>query len=199
MGHLFRVLWILPESINPILCSLSKDMFHIPSLWEQCLEIYTRVHARNTESSREGVTLLPCAGHHWRHKHRDTPRTFNSSGLKNCNGQQGGCSLVSGWLFLVLPSWHKKCYSYPPQKARVLFLQQLSVAGSLRLYGALTRLGIQMPPAHPGLCTQVCPLPKNIMPKRDIFLRRTGIPRTHGWQYQPCILDGDISASFRWK
>ena len=67
------------------------------------------------------------------------------------------------------------------------------------VWHAYERLGIQIPPAHPGLCTQMWPLPKNIMPIREIFPRRTGIPRTPGWQYQPCTLDGDISASFHKK
>ena len=65
------------------------------------------------------------------------------------------------------------------------------------VWRAYERLGKQIPPAHPGLCTQMCPLPKNIMPNRDIFPTRTGIPRTPGWKYQPCTLDGDISASFQ--
>ena len=60
----------------------------------------------------------------------------------------------------------------------------------------LREAGYTNAPAHSGLCTQVCPLPKNIVPNGDIFARRTGILRTHGWQYQPCTLDKDISASF---
>ena len=42
----------------------------------------------------------------------------------------------------------KKWYSYPPQKARVLFLQQLSVAGTLHLYGALTTGWVYKCPQH---------------------------------------------------
>ena len=44
------------------------------------------------------------------------------------------------------------------------------------------RLGIPMPTAHPGICTQVCPLPKNVMSNSGIFPKSTGIPRTHDWQ-----------------
>ena len=97
-----------PHSVYII---LSRTCFIFLVCGRRCLEIYTRVHARNTKSSREEVTLVPCAGYHWRHKHWDAPRTCFSSGLKTCYGQQGGCSLASGWLFLVLPSWRKKCYS----------------------------------------------------------------------------------------
>ena len=44
------------------------------------------------------------------------------------------------------------------------------------------RLGIPMPTAHPGICTQECPLPKNVMSNSGIFPKSTGIPRTHDWQ-----------------
>ena len=144
--------------------------------------------------------------------------------LKNCYGQQGGCSLVHGWSFLVLPSWHvihihhrkPEPYSYNSSQSldRCIciaclreagytkwFLQQLSVTGSLHLYSVLTRGWVYKmnAPAHLGLFTQLCPLPKNITPKGDIFQRCTGIPRMHGWQYRPSTLDGDISASFHGK
>ena len=200
VGHLFRVLWILPKSINLFCVVSARTCFIFLVCGRRCLEIYTRVYARNTKSSREEVTLLPCAGYHWIHKHRDTPRTYFSSGLKNCYGQQGGRSLVPGWLFLVLPSWQqKKIFISTTESASLIPTTALSrwIVGFV--WRAYERLGIQMPPTHPGLCTQVCLLPKNIMPNRDIFPRRTGIPRTHGWHFQPCTLDGDISSSFHRK
>ena len=50
---------------TPFWHSLIKDMFHMNSLWETMFG--DRVFAQNTKSSREGVTLLPCAGYQWRH------------------------------------------------------------------------------------------------------------------------------------
>ena len=45
------------------------------------------------------------------------------------------------------------------------------------VWRAYERLGIPMPTAHPGICTQVCPLPKNVMSNSGIFPQSTGIPR----------------------
>ena len=50
------------------------------------------------------------------------------------------------------------------------------------VWRAYKRLGIPMHTAHPGICTQVCPLPKNVMSNSGIFPKSTGIPRTHDWQ-----------------
>ena len=148
-------------------------MFHIPSL---------------REAMFGDPYLSPCPWDHFAAscrislKTRTSGYTLNltcfSLRLQNSYWQQGGCSLVPGWLVEVLPSLHKEVIHNHHKKRD----QLLDCCVCRRAY---KRLGIPMQwmhTAHPGICTQVCPLPKNVMSNSGIFPKSTGIPRTHDWQ-----------------
>ena len=144
-------------------------MFHIPSL---------------REAMFGDPYLSPCPWDHFPAscrislKTRTSGYTLNlfSLGLQNSYWQQGGCSLVPGWLFEVLPSVHKEVIHNHQKKHDQLLDCCVCVAG-------LQEVGYTN--AHStswDLYSQVCPLPKNVMSNSGIFPKSTGIPRTHDWQ-----------------
>ena len=82
---------------------------------------------------------------------------------------------MPGWLFEVLPNLDKEVIHNHHKTTR----SAISCWIVAFVWRAYERLGIPMPTAQPGICTQVCPLPKNVMSNSGIFPKSTGIPRMH--------------------